>query len=159
VTGKKEDLLNPDQLRSVRIVLRMFEEDLNQMGTWLDERQTDGILFRRQLHITPLERAKASTYITDALGEITILAEKLGLETEVEDGTGWIRGQMSAAWSNLIDSQTKKLKRYGEVHPEAAQEIDPHIQHLAQIALKLSTMFEKHSSTPASPGAETHIEI
>jgi hypothetical protein len=159
MTQEKEDLLNPDQLRSVTIVLRMFEEDLHQMGTWLDGRQADGILYRRQLHITPLQRAKASTYIADALDEITILAEKLGLEPEVEDGTGWIRGQMSEAWSNLIDSQTKKLKRYGEVHPEAAQEIDPHIQHLAQIAFKLASLFEKHSSTPASPDAENHTEI
>ena len=87
------------------------------------------------------------------------MAEKLGLEPEVEDGTGLIRGQMSVAWANLIDSQTKKLKRYGEVHPEAAQEIDPHIQHLAQIAFKLASLFEKHSSTPASPDAENLIEL
>jgi hypothetical protein len=150
---EKKDLLNSDQLRSVTIVLRLFEEDLRQMGTWLDEHQADGILYRRQLRITPLQRAKASTYIADALGEIMFLADRLGLEPVVEDATGWIRGQMSVAWSNLIDSQTKKLKRFGEVDPQAAQAIDPHIQHLANIASELASLFENHSSTPASPDA------
>ena len=65
---------------------------------------------------------------------------------------------MSVAWANLIDSQAKKLKRYGKVHAETAQEIDPHIQRLAQIALALASLFDNHSSTPASPDAENHIE-
>jgi hypothetical protein len=156
---RKNDLLNSDQLRSVTIVLRMFEEDLRQMDTWLDERQADGILYSRQLHLTPRQRAEARNHIAAALGEITVLAEKLGLEPEVEDAAGLIRGQMSVAWANLIDSQTKKLKRYGKVHPEVAKEIDPYMQRLAHIALELSSLFEKHSSTPASPDAENLTEI
>ena len=44
--------------------------------------------------------------------------------------------------------------QHGEVHPEAAREVDPHIRRLAQAALELAALFENHSSTPASPDAE-----
>ena len=153
------DLLNPSQKASLATVLLMFEEDLRQVNTWLDGRQAEGILYRRQLHLMPAQRRAARKRIASALDEIAALAEKLGLEQEIEDPAGLIRGQMSIAYANLIDSQADKLKRYGEVHPDAATGIDPHIQRLAQAALELAALFEYHSTTPASPDAENLTEI
>jgi len=66
---------------------------------------------------------------------------------------------MSIAWANLIDSQALKLKRYGKVHPDAAKEIDPYFQRLAQAALELASLFENHSSIPASPDTENLTEL
>ncbi len=152
-------LLNPSQKASLATVLRMFEEDLRQASTCLDELQATGILYRRELHLTSPQRAKARERITAALDEISILAEILSLEQEVEDPAGLIRSQMSIAWANLIDTQADKLKRYGEVHPNAASEIDPFIQRLAQAALELAALFDNHSFTPASSDAENITEI
>lgn len=76
------------------------------------------------------------------------------METAIEDPAGLIRGQMSIDWANLVDSQARKLKRYGDIHPEVAREIDPRIQQLAQVALELAAMFETHSSTPVSNDTE-----
>jgi hypothetical protein len=91
--------------------------------------------------------------IATALAEIAALAGELGLEPEIENPAGLISGQFSIAWANLVDSQVSKLKRYGDVHPEAAREVDPHIRRLAQAALELAALFENQSFTPASPGA------
>jgi hypothetical protein len=151
--------LNPYQKASLATVLRLFEEDLRQADTWLDGRQVDGILYRRQLHLTPTQRTEARKRIAAALKEIAALAEKLGLEQKIEDPAGLIRSQMSSAWANLVDSQTGKLKRYGEVHPDAAKGIDPHIQHLARAALELASLFENYPSTQASSDAENLTEI
>jgi len=52
-------LLNPYQKASLATVLRMFEEDLRQADSWLDGRQADGILYRRQLYLTPPQRSEA----------------------------------------------------------------------------------------------------
>jgi hypothetical protein len=153
------DLLNPYQKASLATVLRMFEENLRQADSWLDGRQTEGILYRQELHLAPRQRTRARKRIAAALADIAALAQEIGLEPEIEDPAGLIRGQMSIAWANLIDSQARKLKRYGEIHPDAAREIDPQIQRLAQVALELASLFENHSSTPASPDAKNITEI
>ena len=44
------DLLNPEQFRSVEITLRMFEENLRLISTWLDGKEENGILYRRELN-------------------------------------------------------------------------------------------------------------
>lgn len=148
------NLLNPYQKASLATVLRMFEENLRQAETWLNGQQVEGILYRQELHLTSAQRDSISKHITAALAEIDTLARELGLEPEIENPADLIRGQMSIAWANLVDSQSSKMKRYGDIHPEAAREVDPHIQRLAQAALELAALFENHLSTPASPGAE-----
>jgi len=147
------DLLNPYQKASLATVLRMFEEDLRQADRWLDGYQAEGILYRQELHLAPLKRTRARKRIAAALDEIADLARGLGLEQQIEDPAGLIRGQMSIAWANLMDSQAGKLKRYGEVQPDVGTEIDPHIQRLAQAALELASMFENNFSPPASDDA------
>jgi hypothetical protein len=148
------DLLNQSQKNSLATVLRLFEADLRQIEYWLDSPPSEGILYRQELPLIASQRAEARHQINAAKDEIAFLAKKLNLEPEVENLAGLIRGQMSVAWANLVDSQAKKLKRYGKVQAETAQEIDHPIHHLAQIALELASLFENHSSTPASPGAE-----
>ena len=83
-------LLNPYQKASLATVLHMFEEDLRQTDTCLDGRQADGILYRRQLHLSPAWRAVVRQLISSTLDEIATLAGKLGLEQEVEDPAGMI---------------------------------------------------------------------
>ena len=56
-----------------------------------------------------------------------------------------IIGEMSIHWSNLLDSRSKKLKRYGKVHPQLAEKLDPRILGLSNIALNLITLFEENS--------------
>ena len=147
------DLLNPYQKGSLVTVLHMFEEDLRQADSWLDGQQAEGALYRQELRLASPQRERARERIAVALTEIASLAEALGLEPEVENPAGLISGQMSIAWASLIDSQASKLKRYGEVHPDVARQVDPHVRRLAQTALELARLFEEHSSTPASPDA------
>ncbi len=149
-----DDILNAYQKNSVATVLRTLEEDLRQANTWLDGRQADGILYRQKLSLAPARSRQARLRIAAALAEISALAEKLGLQPEIVNPAGLIRSQMSVDWASLIDSQAGKLRRYGEVHPAAAREIDPHLHHLAQIALELAQLFDSQSSTPAPLDAE-----
>jgi len=79
------DLLNPSQKTSPSTVLRMFEEDLRQADAWLDGRQTEGILYQRELHLSTARRTVARQRIAAGLDEIAALAQEIGLEPEIED--------------------------------------------------------------------------
>jgi len=136
------DLLNPDQRRSVAIVLKMFEENLRQTAAWLDGAEANRILYRRKLKPSLARRQSAQHRIAAALEQIATLAKETGLEPEVEDPAGLIRGEMSVNWANLIDTQSGKLKRFGDVDPGLESVLDPAIQRLAQMALELASVFD-----------------
>jgi len=136
------DLLNPQQLQSVEITLRMFEENLRQMATWLDGEEENGILYRRKLTF-PADRRQAVRQLMNAsLEQIALLARSLDLQVDEKDAAGSIRAGLAESWANLIDSQSGKLTRYGAVDPRVENALDPVILKLAQLAKDLETLFE-----------------
>lgn len=153
------ELYNPAQLRSVAIVLKTFEESLHQADAWLQGAEVNGILYQRKLNMPTALKKAAQKRITIALEHIAALAREIGLEQEQDDPAGLIRGQMSEIWADLIDSQSSKLERFGDTDPRLTERFDPAMQHLAQLALELATLFENHSSTPVSSDAENLFEI
>ena len=140
-----EDLLNPYQRTSVQVALRHFEEGLRQAEAWLNGPDVEGILFRQRLNISKSTQSQALQQIAIALDQIRELSLMFAFDAEEQDPTRRIMGEMSVNWSNLLDSRSKKLKRYGEVHPQLAENLDHRILRLSKIASNLITLFEDNS--------------
>ncbi len=138
-----KDLLNPYQKNSLRITLRMFEENLRNALEWLDGREEDGILYSRKLILSPVGREQARQYIKVALGVIEKLSLQFDLRKESSDAASMLRGELDVGWANLLDTRAKKLGRYGKVHTELANALDSDIQKLAEIAQQLSAVIGK----------------
>ena len=136
------DLLNPEQFRSMEITLRMFDENLRLISTWLDGKEDNGILYRRELNFPSGQRKAVRQHIDAALNQIAILARILELQPEEKDITGMIRGKLAESWANLIDSKSGNLNRYGDVDPRAESLLDPVILRLSELAKELETLFE-----------------
>lgn len=136
------DLLNPSQRRSVTITLREFEASLRRALEWLDGKNQNGILYRETLTLSAPQRAEMRRTIEAALAEVAVTSELLSLESEEQDAAGLIRGEMSVAWANLLDTRSKKLRGYGEVHPQLAKVLDPHILNLSNLAMQLANLFD-----------------
>lgn len=139
----KKVLLNPYQKNSLRITLRMFEENLRNALEWLDGREEDGILYSRKLILSPDGREQARQYIKFALGVIEKLSHQFGLRKESSDAASMLRGELDVGWANLLDTRAKKLGRFGKVHPELLSVLDSDIQKLAEIAQQLSAIIGK----------------
>jgi hypothetical protein len=139
----KKVLLNPYQKNSLRITLRMFEENLHNALEWLDGREEDGILYSRKLILSPSGREQARQYIKVALGIIKNLSHKFDLRKESSDAASMLRGELDVGWANLLDTRAKKLGRYGKVHPELGNILDSDIQKLAEIAQQISAIIGK----------------
>ena len=138
-----KDLLNSYQKNSLRITLRMFEENLRNALEWLDGREEDGILYSRKLILSPTGREQARQYIKVALGVIEKLSFQFDLRKESSYAASMLRGELDVSWANLLDARAKKLGRYGKVHPELGNVLDADIQKLAEIAQQLSAVMGK----------------
>jgi len=118
----------------------MFEENLRHAQEWLDGREEHGILYHRTLEISLEKRKQANHIIETALGLIEKMSNRFELEVEKQNAASIFQGELTVNWANLVDSQARKLRRYGKVHPELASQLDTDIRNLAEIALKLSTI-------------------
>ena len=137
----KKDLLNPIQKKSLRISLRRFEENLLQAQAWLDGREENGVLYHRELTLPAKRREQAEWVMKEARELIEKVSHDFDLPIETENAAALIRGEMSISWADLLDSRARELKRAGAVHPELSSALDPSIEGLAGIALRLTTIF------------------
>lgn len=138
-----EDLLNHYQRTSVQVVLRQFEESLRHAKACLNGPDVEGILFRQRLNISKSTQAQALQQIAIALDQIRELSRLFAFDVEEQDPVKRIMGEMSVNWSNLLDLRSRKLKRYGKVHPELTEILDPYILDMSRIAQNLITLFEE----------------
>ena len=137
----KTDLLNPIQKNSLRITLRRFEENLFRAQTWLDGNDENGVLYQRKLTLPAKRRDQAEQVIKEARELIEKVSHDFDLPIESENAASLLRGEMSISWADLLDSRASELKRAGAVHPELSAALDPNIQSLAGMALRLTNLF------------------
>jgi len=135
-----KDLLNTHQRNSLRITLQMLEENLRHALEWLDGREENGILYNRKLDMPKQKREQARREIQTALGLIENLSIKFNLPKDTSDAASLFRGELSIRWTNLLDTRAKKLSRFGKTHPDLAKTLDPNIQNLAEVTMRLSAL-------------------
>ncbi len=142
------DLLNGPQHNSLAIVLRMFEEELRRADAWLQKPPDEGMLYRPALQLSPETRAAARQKIATALARIAELARAFDLEQQEQDLAAMMAAAMSLCWASLCDTQSAKLKRYGDVDPRLEQALDPRLNELAELALSLASMLRRDDALP-----------
>ena len=133
--------LNPNQQNYLYASLRSFEKALRLADQLLAQGDERGILYYQKSNLDPALRQSAHDKIIQALQEVANLVERLGLEPREENSDQMIMAQMSASWADLVDSQSGRLKGYGQVDRQAAALIDPAVDRLARRAAELGEFF------------------
>ena len=133
--------LNPNQQNYLHASLRSFEKALRLADQLLAQGDERGILYYQKSYLDPALRQSARDKISLALEELAKLANQLGIEPREENSDQMIMAQMSASWSDLVDSQSSRLKGYGPLDREASALIDPAVNRLARLAVELGAVF------------------
>jgi hypothetical protein len=139
--------LNPNQQNYLYATLRAFEKSLRLADQLLVDGDEQGILYYQKSQLDAGQRQSARHKISRALQGLANLANQLGLEPREENSDQMIMAQMSASWADLVDSQSSRLKGYGQVDPQAAALIDPAVNHLARLAAELGEFFTADPSS------------
>jgi len=138
--------LNPNQQNYLYASLRSFEKALRLADQLLVQGDERGILYYQKSNLDPAMRQSARNKISLALQELANLVDQLGLEPKEENADQMIMAQMSASWADLVDSQSGRLKGYGQLDLQAAAVIDPAVNRLARLAAELGEFFTLASS-------------
>ncbi len=123
------DLLNPHQRKALAITLRHVEKTLRGILHDLVNEE-EAILYRSVITLPEDKRPQVRQLVETALQQIAVLAQMFDLPPEVIDNTAMLRGPLAMLRSDLHDMHAQKLKGFGDVDPDLAQELDPVIDDL-----------------------------
>lgn len=137
------ELLNHSQHIYLAIALRSFEQSLREAEGWLRGRPSEALLYQGALRLAPERRAAALAAIAEALEGIRQLAARFEVRPEVEPLANRIAGAMAISWVNLTDTCSDRLGRYGPADPRLREALDPELERLARLALKIGALVKE----------------
>ncbi len=137
-----ENLFNPSQLRRIKVTLLVFEEALRNADRLLLNENDEGILYSVKTSLSAEQRILLRKKIAETLNYINDFSRVLGLEPMQYSVENSIRGEINLSWEGLEECRPKYLKGFGELTPEAAEFIEPAIDHLIKDTFELTGMLD-----------------
>ena len=129
--------LNPSQKRALAVQLRNLEQVLFRVSHFIREKPEEGLL----THYIPVPetiRPRLEVLIEQMHEEIALLVKQFELQPKAVDSRGCINAKMALTWSSLNEVLSSKLKRYGEVDPALSESLDPCLNRLIDLALRIA---------------------
>ncbi len=133
----KFHVLGKNHSRAIGTVAFMLDQMLCDFEAYAVGRELHGLLYHQRNRLSPKQRQAILDEVGCIRAVLKELQESLGLEPRVEDVARdiWARG--SLFWAELVETETKYLRRYGDTPPGLADYLDPRIEaiikHLSAI--------------------------
>ena len=131
--------LNTAQKTSLSITLREFETRLRRLRVLLDHYET-------VVRLTPEGVSRLRAMIDQQQVVIDELFRRFQLTRETIDVVQSMIAELSISWTQLADSLSNKLGRYGEVDPDLTSTLDPALNQLVEGCLSMVRLLEKARS-------------
>jgi hypothetical protein len=127
--------LNTAQQTSLSITLREFEARLSRLRVLLDH-------YEATTRLTPPGVARLRQMIEQQQAIIDELFHRFHLRRETLDVIQSMIAELSISWTQLADSRSDKLARYGDVDPDLTATLDPAVDRLVEGCLSMVHLLE-----------------
>ena len=131
-TNVKFPTLSENHRRAIGTVAFMLDQMLCDFEAYAKGREFHGLLYHERNRLSPRERQAILDEVDRIRAVLKELQESLGLAPRVEDVSREIWGRGSMFWENLVETETKYLRRYGVTPPGLADYLDPKIETLIE---------------------------
>jgi len=129
-------MLNIAQKTSLGITLREFEVRLARLRVLLEQ-------YESVTRLTPEGAERLSQMIERQQAIIDDLRRRFQLKRETIDVVQSMIAELSISWTQLVDSRSDKLGRYGEVDPDLKTTLDPAIDQMVKDCLSMVRLLDK----------------
>ncbi len=144
--------LNIAQKTSLGITLREFEVRLARLRVLLEQQES-------VTRLTPEGVARLRQMINRQQALIDDLFRRFQLKRETIDVVQSMIAELSISWTQLVDSRSDKLGRYGEVDVDLKGTLDPAIDQMIEDCLSMVRLLDKAKVAPTQSGGMFHDPI
>jgi hypothetical protein len=137
--------LNVAQKTSLSITLREFEVRLARLRVLLEQ-------YESVTRLTPEGVERLRQIVDRQQAIIDDLFRRFQLKRETIDVVQSMIAELSISWTQLVDSRSDKLGRYGEVDSDLKSALDPAIDQMVGACLSMVQMLQRaRDNEAASP--------
>ena len=129
-------MLNDAQKTSLVISLRELEARLGRIQVLLDLNE-----FSTRLEPEVVSQLRASVHQQQAA--MDVLFRRFRLPHETIDVVQTLIAELSISWTQLVDTRSDKLGRYGTVDPRLGTELDPELNQLVESCMQMIRTLEQ----------------
>jgi len=144
--------LNVAQKTSLGITLREFEVRLARLRVLLEQSES-------VTRLTPDSVTRLRQMIDRQQTLIDDLFRRFQLKRETIDVVQSMIAELSIPWTQLVDSRSDKLGRYGEVESDLKATLDPAIDQMTEDCLSMVRLLDKARADPTQNGGLFHDPI
>ncbi len=144
--------LNIAQKTSLSITLREFEVRLARLRVLVEQYESV-----RRLTPEGVERLRQMIEHQQAI--IDDLFRRFQLKRETIDVVQSMIAELSISWTQLVDSRSDQLGRYGEVDADLKVTLDPAIDQMAEACLGMVRLLDQARVNPTQSGGLFHDPV
>ncbi len=150
MTPKKAVKAGKDHERAISASLTLLDEMLCEFEEYAQGRERHGALYHERNSLSEKQRRGIQSEVAAMRKTIRELKEALGLTDTRDEVAQRIWGRASAFWEVLVETQSRYLRRYGEVAPDLKECLDPRIEALTARLLALADL-SRHAESVGKP--------
>lgn len=133
----QRELLNPSQKNSLRISLSLVEKGMLDVEGLLLAGDYHGILLQTADDLDDGAKGGIQQLIEEVRELIKEMKDQFQLDLEVERKSRVIFGKAPLLWEIVTDTDASRLRGYGEIDPGLREVLDPSIERLGKLLLRL----------------------
>jgi hypothetical protein len=152
------ELLNLQQKRALRIALMLVEKGVHEVRQMLAHGAHAGILFRVHDDLDDDSRAALLDAIQEIHEIIRDLQARFHLAIDTEERRRVIAAKVALLWEIVTGTDATRLRGYGEVDSRLAALLDPSLDRLSLLLLRMTRCVssphrDRSTSGASGPGA------
>jgi hypothetical protein len=145
MTQKKSVEVGENHKRAIGATLTLLDEMLCEFEEYAEGRERHGVLYHERNSLSDKQRRGIQSEVAAMRQTIRELKEALKLTGSRNEAAQQIWGRASAFWEVLAETQSRYLRRYGELTPGLKECLDPRIEALTAHLLALAELSRNRS--------------
>lgn len=136
----RHQILNPYQKNALRISLVLVEKGVLELDHLLSRGDHHGILFGIKDDLAEEAKAGIRQLIHEIREILREMKERFQLDLEIDKNSRAIFGKAPLLWEIVTDTDARRLRGYGETAPSLKELLDPSIERLSHLLLKMQQL-------------------
>ena len=130
--------MSENHIRGISSTLTLLDEDLCEFDQWAKGHEVRSVLYEVRNTLSASQRQQIAELVAKMHVMLRELHDTLRLEGGVHKVDKMIVSSCAVLWVSLVELESGRLRRYGEVPPGLAEYLDPKVAFLNENLRRIS---------------------
>ena len=122
--------MSDNHIRGISVTLSLLDEDLWEFDQWAKGQEVRSVLYEVRNTLSEGQRQLIAEQVAKMREILRELRDTLGLEGFLHLVDKMVASSCAMQWASLLELESSRLRRYGELPPGLAEYLDPKVSIL-----------------------------